>query len=89
MLRRLQHRADRSRLLRIAQAVSSNGLLDVSALNCTTTIAASPLEKLEFKDVCASPCEVVQVGKSATDGVASTALYGSSRGGVGWIHQFD
>jgi hypothetical protein len=53
------------------------------------TIAASPVDKLEFKDVFASACEVMQLGKSATNGVASTAPYGAGRSENGRIREFD
>ena len=49
--------------------------------------AAPPVEKLELKDVLAPAREVLQVGKSSTNGVASTAVY--NRGDLGWIYEFD
>jgi hypothetical protein len=61
-------------------------------------LAAGPLDRpysgaasarLEFKDVVASPCKLVQVGKRTTLGVASTALDGGSPVEVGWRYQFD
>jgi hypothetical protein len=45
--------------------------------------------QLEFKGVTASPREVVQFGKGATNGIALATQYGSSRGGIGRDCQFD
>src|SRR6266481_7496425 len=67
-------------------------------VGCRSCLAAGPLDRpysgaasarLEFKDVVASPCKLVQVGKRTTHGVASTALDGGSRVEVGWRYQFD
>jgi hypothetical protein len=50
-----------------------------SGAGCQRSGGRSPKKILEFKDVVASPCKLVQVGKRTTRGVASTALDGGSR----------
>jgi hypothetical protein len=45
--------------------------------------------KSEFKDILASACQIVKLGKRTALGLASTALYRAGRGGAGPVHVFD